>query len=70
MKYLRANTLKKYICSSRASFRGILDRKKLVLSPFLNYTALFLVSTWPFRNGSVFACGTTCSIAAIGVKSE
>ena len=31
-------------------------------------TVLFLISTEPFRNGSVFSCSTACMSAAIGVK--
>ena len=40
--------------------------------PVLNFplvlTLLFLVSSMPFRNGSVFICSTACSSAAVGVK--
>ena len=41
---------------------------RIVLSPFLIYTAVFLNFTGPFRNGSMFACSIASSSAAIKVK--
>ena len=41
---------------------------KLVQSPLFFYAALFLVSTWPHRKGSVFGCSTDGSSAASGLK--
>ena len=46
----------------------ILDHFGPALGFLVVLAVLFLVSTRPFRNGSVFACSTACSGAAIGMK--
>ena len=46
----------------------LLTGTRSVLSPFVIYTRWFLVLNNAFRNGSVVACSTACSIAAEWMK--